>query len=674
GLRAGSIYPRWMADVNKGYGVATMIYYPPGFHYLSSIVHIAVKDWLNTFFVISALGLAASFFSLYWLARVFFGRLSSVVCAALYLVLPFHIFNLYYQGAMPQFLGYIFMPLVLYSAFRLGERGEARYYAALGLLYAVYLLTHLPVSYLFTYVLASYAVVWAIKERNLRIALRIAGGMAIGLLVSAVYWLPAALESKFAYEWASELMPYHTTYLTLLESKNTFGLIINLSFVLLVASLASSIWVLRTLRMESPGFAPSAEGRRDQTARQIQLWTFLGVLTAFMSTSFSIYLSKLIPRIQVATPAWRWLSIAGLFASLLVGAAVERLTAGPTFLSGKRLVYSAALAASLALSLWITVRYVIVEAVRSNPVHVFAAEYLDFGFTPRNSTPPDRLPETPLVMIRPESGVSEIGVWGRQHREIFVRVDQPSEVRLKTYHFPGWVGRIDGQSVQISSDVDGAQLISVPPGIHKIEMDFVDTVPRRLGALSFCFGLTTIAGLLTLDYRKRRALRIRGPRGEVPTRAVLDSALARHIRPKSTAVVVTIVVAAGLIGAVSLAGWFSSGGKTPSGSGVTQGSSGSENTMRGTSGGVGSETRLYIKGQMWVPVAVDEKTLDELIDALSTRKTDNLETLADSRRMFRVDNDTRIRILEIGSGKVKVRVVEGPHVTMDGWIYERWVR
>ncbi|MFY9609819.1 MAG: hypothetical protein WAU45_14525, partial [Blastocatellia bacterium] len=42
GLRAGSIYPRWMADVNKGYGVATMIYYPPGFHYLSSIVHIAV--------------------------------------------------------------------------------------------------------------------------------------------------------------------------------------------------------------------------------------------------------------------------------------------------------------------------------------------------------------------------------------------------------------------------------------------------------------------------------------------------------------------------------------------------------------------------------------------------------------------------------------------------------
>lgn len=335
-------------------------------------------------------------------------------------------------------------------------------------------------------------------------------------------------------------------------------------------------------------------------------------------------------------------------------------------------MYSAAISATLALSLWTTVRYVIIEAVRSNPVLALATEYVDFGFTPRNATPPDRLPETPLVMIRPESGVSEISVWDRQHREISVRVDQPSELRLKTYHFPGWVARIDGQSVQISSDVDGAQVISIPPGRHKVETDFVNTAPRRLGALSFGLGLTAIAVLLTFDYRKRRAFGIRVPSGEVSKGTGLDGGSAGHIRPKSAAVVITIVVAAGLLIAGSLADWFGLGRKTPSGSGVRRESSGSDNTARGA--GVGSETRLYIKGQTSVPLAVDEKTLSELIDALSNRKTDNLETLTQSGRVFRVDNETRVRIIEIGSGKVKVRVIEGPHVTLDGWIQERWVR
>jgi hypothetical protein len=212
--------------------------------------------------------------------------------------------------------------------------------------------------------------------------------------------------------------------------------------------------------------------------------------------------------------------------------------------------------------------------------------------------------------------------------------------------------------VQISSDVDGAQLISVPSGIHKIDIDFVDTLPRRLGAMSFGLGLTAIAGLLALDYRKRRALRIKWPRGELPTRR------------KSTAVVAVAV----LIAVVSLVGWFGFGANAPSGSGARQESAGSENTAQGTKRGVGSETRLYIDGQSSVPVAVDEKTFDELIEALSTRRTESLETLAQSRKIFRVDNDTRISILEIGAGKVKVRVVEGPHVTMDGWILERWLR
>src|ERR1051325_735515 len=36
-LRSGVWYPRWMANFNSGYGTALMLYYPPGFYYLTSL-------------------------------------------------------------------------------------------------------------------------------------------------------------------------------------------------------------------------------------------------------------------------------------------------------------------------------------------------------------------------------------------------------------------------------------------------------------------------------------------------------------------------------------------------------------------------------------------------------------------------------------------------------------
>ena len=108
------------------------------------------------------------------------------------------------------------MPVVLYFAYKLGSEGRLKHYAALGGVHGIYLLSHIPVGYLFTYVLAFYAVLWAVRERNPKIAFRIAGGISISLLVSAIYWLPAALEGKYAYEWATVAFPYHYIYVSLI--------------------------------------------------------------------------------------------------------------------------------------------------------------------------------------------------------------------------------------------------------------------------------------------------------------------------------------------------------------------------------------------------------------------------------------------------------------------------
>ena len=206
-LRSGVVYPRWMPDINMGYGLLNMIYYPPGFFYLTSAVHTVVDDWIHAIFVISALALAGSGLALYTLAREFYSKRASIIGALVYMLIPFHMLDLYWRGALPQFVGYVFLPLIIYFAYKLGREPQIRYYAGLGLTFGLYLLTHLPVAFLLTYALGFYGLVWAIKERDHRIGLRIAGGVFLGLLLGAIYWLPAAAEAKLAYENATTATP-----------------------------------------------------------------------------------------------------------------------------------------------------------------------------------------------------------------------------------------------------------------------------------------------------------------------------------------------------------------------------------------------------------------------------------------------------------------------------------
>lgn len=87
----------------------------------------------------------------------------------------------------------------------------------------------------------------------------------------------------------------------------------------------------------------------------------------------------------------------------------------------------------------------------------------------------------------------------------------------------------------------------------------------------------------------------------------------------------------------------------------------------------GSEVTLYLQGRESVMVAVDEKALDELISAISTRG-DDAQTLIQSGRVFTVPNKTRVRIIEASFAKLRVRIIEGDKIMFEVWVPERWVR
>src|SRR5437773_6553752 len=100
---------------------------------------------------------------------------------------PYHVLDLYWRGAMPEFVGFILVPLIIYFAFKVGAEGRARHYAGLGLFHGLFLMTHIPVAFLMTYALGFYALVWAARARDWRIAFRVSLGVSIALVLSAIY-------------------------------------------------------------------------------------------------------------------------------------------------------------------------------------------------------------------------------------------------------------------------------------------------------------------------------------------------------------------------------------------------------------------------------------------------------------------------------------------------------
>lgn len=87
---------------------------------------------------------------------------------------------------------------------------------------------------------------------------------------------------------------------------------------------------------------------------------------------------------------------------------------------------------------------------------------------------------------------------------------------------------------------------------------------------------------------------------------------------------------------------------------------------------IGAEVILYIKGRDTIMLAADEKTLDDLIAVISGRN-DELQDLIRSGRVVTVPNGTRVRVVERGFGKTKVRVIEGDKILSEGWVPELWV-
>lgn len=514
-LWSSSLYPRWLPDVNYGYGNAWPNFYQPGFYYLTSLTHAVTDNWVHTLFVITALGLVASGWALYFLARFFFGKPASGAAAIVYVLLPYHFFDVFWRGAMPEYLTFVLLPLILYFFYRLGNESRARYYAGLGVCYGACLMIHVPIAYLLSFILVVYALVWSARQRDWRIVVRIGLGMTVGVLLSAIYWIPAVVEIKYAVETVTTLFRYDNNYISQLYA-DSYGESLRQIFafqaVAVLVVIAALLWFkLSGSRVPNKHSVPAEAMMASLRSRfsHESGWIALALLSLFMNLPVSYYVARLIPRIDVVAFPYRWLVFVCLFTALVTAALVERLylrlrepakKAAPGLTTSARMALAPAVAV-IALNVWFSARGVIIPSL-SSPMITREMNFLCDTYCPTGAPPAGSLPLTEQIVIESTSARYELLEWSALRRNLVITSDEPTTARFKTFKFPGWTARLDGEDVQIFTDPVEAQVIKIPQGRHTLDIKFGSTPARNLGAATSVSGLV-IVFILMLSGRRR---------------------------------------------------------------------------------------------------------------------------------------------------------------------------
>ncbi|HEX9117624.1 MAG TPA: 6-pyruvoyl-tetrahydropterin synthase-related protein [Anaerolineae bacterium] len=361
----GNWFPRWGPEWAFGYGYPFWIIYAPLAVFTGEIFHhFGGLDWESSVKAVLALSVVVSGLGMYGFVRSWLGRRAALLAAAVYMLFPYHLVDMFVRAALPESVALAFFPLVLWSLRTTVVRPKAGPVLAGALAYAGLMWTHNLSAVIFTPGLAVYlaALIWwearprtkglepdeaadgwpasgskgAGLRPRLRTALTLAGppflAVLLGLGLSAGFFIPAAIEgARYVNltQWFGQYYdPFqHFVYFNQLFNPSWgFGISQPGPDDVALGSLSYQLGALPFL-LALIGLVTAGRLAR-RLRREIWFWGFWGAAAIFLTLGFSAPAWHL-PGIPLAQFPWRYLMLAAAPLSVLAGT----LVAGPGRLS-----------------------------------------------------------------------------------------------------------------------------------------------------------------------------------------------------------------------------------------------------------------------------------------------------------------------------------------------------
>ena len=347
-LRAGVLYPRWFPDFAFEYGHPIFNYYAPAFYYPSALFDRVGLGALTSTRLALALLFGLSGVTMYALLRSWTSTQAALAGAAVYLLFPYRLYDLFIRGALPEFVAFLWLPLLILAVVRLGRRSPVgsqsppspttirlvSYLApwresllpivAASIVWAGLIVTHNLTALMAGLAVAAIVLLVGVATRRPasagRILLQGALSVLLGLLLASWYAVPAIVESSWVGIGSAPIsygyLNHFTDWQTLFDWQLIFA----------YPSAAESTvplpgWVALLLLLM---LATVPWAQRWSLMLPLLIGLILTLGSIWMTTSSSEWLwTATAPILGKLQFPWRWQSITALGVAMLVGILLE---------------------------------------------------------------------------------------------------------------------------------------------------------------------------------------------------------------------------------------------------------------------------------------------------------------------------------------------------------------
>src|SRR3989304_3391752 len=197
-LKSGQFPVRWVDGLGFGYGYPLFVFYPPLVYVLGEIFHLLGSGFINSIKLVFFTGIIASGFAMYILAKEFWDKYSAVVASVFYLLVPYRALDIYVRGALSESFSFVWLPLILWSLYRLQRTEKTLYIYISAIVLALLMITHNLIFLPFMLILPFYLFfLILVSDNKKKFIVNCFWSIVASLGLSAFFWLPAILEKKY---------------------------------------------------------------------------------------------------------------------------------------------------------------------------------------------------------------------------------------------------------------------------------------------------------------------------------------------------------------------------------------------------------------------------------------------------------------------------------------------
>ncbi|HKS75617.1 MAG TPA: hypothetical protein VJQ82_20570 [Terriglobales bacterium] len=512
-LAQGDLYPRWLMDMNHGAGSPAFYYYAPLPFYITSApaslfqvrptIQLAWGEWLL---------LALSGMTLFWYVIRHFPVAMALPCAVLYMILPYHFeIDAWQRQDLGELANYIWMPLILHFMDELPE-GTCQAVPGLAIGYALMLLSHLPSALLFSICLPAYVAVRIPSKLWIQYMVRFSAGIALGMLLSAIYWMPALFSQQYIHAqnlWLPQLFDFHRWFLPPNELLPHYPGVREFAerlFLVICASTAMFVlfWLSGLCR------------RRPIVPRPLLSYLVLVFCAWFLMCSCSSFVWETVPVLWKVQFPWRIAMLIDLATAVTAAYALDCAYANRDRLSA--LAVSGALALFLwslitadfrgTLDPWQSAAWI---SSRDSAVHegVDSPEYVPIwsGSNEADATTAvnagvvganDDMSHERRLDYDEGAGKVTIAEWRPRSIDLDVRLHEAAQITVGQFYFPNWFAKA-GTDIKVRvmpAPSSGLLVLAAPAGIYRLHLALEPLTQERVGL----FGTALGAAILLVIY------------------------------------------------------------------------------------------------------------------------------------------------------------------------------